>query len=95
MICVLQSCNQLAYHTRTSLLLSNFQQIQIKIHVYTDTYTCAYPGGKVSTISREALARGDIARDPTRSRQIPWLCMRLREMMEWHEAAGLRDLACL
>ena len=30
MICVLQSCNQLAYHTHTSLLLSNFQQIHVQ-----------------------------------------------------------------
>ena len=50
---------------------------------------CAYPGGKVRAISREALVRGDIARDPTRLRQIPWLRVRLCEMMEW------RDLACI
>ena len=37
-------------------------------------------------ISREALARGNIAHDPARSRQIPWLRVRLREMMEWREA---------
>ena len=43
-------------------------------------YTCkclhVYPGGKVRAISGEALARSDIARDPTRSRQIPWLCVK-------------------
>ena len=42
MICVLQSCNQLAYHTHTSLLLSNFQQIHVYIHVYVLVYTCTY-----------------------------------------------------
>ena len=31
MICVLQSCNQLAYHTHTSLLLSHFQQMYIHV----------------------------------------------------------------
>ena len=51
-------------------------------------------GGKVRVISREALARGDIARDPTFSRQIPCLHVRLREMMEWREAAGLRAILC-
>ena len=39
-----------------------------------------YPGGKVRAISHEALAHGDIARDPTRSHQIPWLRVRLLEM---------------
>ena len=44
-------------------------------------------------ISHEALARGDIARDPARSRQIPWLRVRLREMMEWRQAVGLRTIS--
>ena len=37
------------------------------------------PGGKVRAISRGVLARGDIARDPARSRQIPWFRVRLRK----------------
>ena len=40
---------------------------------------CDIPGGKVRAISRGVLARGDIARDPARSRQIPWLRVRLRK----------------
>ena len=40
---------------------------------------CSYPGGKVRAISRGVLARGDIARDPARSRQIPWFRVRLRK----------------
>ena len=52
-------------------------------------HVCMYPVGKVRAISREALASGDIACDPTSSRQIPWLRVRLREMMEWREAMGL------
>ena len=52
-----------------------------------------YPGGEVRVISDEALARGDIARDPARSRQIPWLRVRLREMMEWHKATGLHAIS--
>ena len=31
-----------------------------------------WKGARDFAISREALARGDIARDPARSRQIPW-----------------------
>ena len=52
-----------------------------------------YPGGKVRAISRGNLARGDIARDPVRSRQIPWFRVRLREMMERREATGLRVIS--
>ena len=52
-----------------------------------------YPGGKVRAISRGDLARGDIARDPVRSRQIPWFRVRLREMMERREATGLRAIS--
>ena len=79
--------------------------IQIKIHVHTDKYTCTYRYmyiqinihvhtrverfARFRVISREALARGDIARDPARSRQISWLRVRLREMMEWRDVAGL------
>ena len=37
------------------------------------------PGGKVRAISRRVLARGDIARDPARLRQIPWFRVRLRK----------------
>ena len=40
---------------------------------------CGFPGGKVRAISRGVLARGDIARDPARSRQIPWFRVRLRK----------------
>ena len=57
----------------------------------TCTYT--YPGGKVRVISREALARGDIARDPTFSRQIPCLRLRLHGMAR---SDGItRDFACI
>ena len=68
------------------------------MYTYMRLYTCIctlymYLGGKVRVISREALAHGDIARDPAHSRQIPWLRVRLREMMEWREAAGLRAIS--
>ena len=63
--------------------------IEINIHTCTCTCTCTcidgalqlsdYPGGKVRAISRGVLARGDIARDPARSRQIPWFRVRLRK----------------
>ena len=42
-------------------------------------YMYMYPGGKVRAISRGVLARGDIARDPAPSRQIPWFRVRLRD----------------
>ena len=42
-------------------------------------YVYMYPGGKVRAISRRVLARGDIARDPARLRQIPWFRVRLRK----------------
>ena len=51
------------------------------------------PGGKVRAISRGDLARGDIARDPVRSRQIPWFRVRLREIIERREATGLRAIS--
>ena len=35
-------------------------------------HACNFPGGKVRAISRGDLARGDILRDPVRSRRIPW-----------------------
>ena len=44
-----------------------------------NTHVHVYPGGKVRAISRGVLARGDIARDPARSRQIPWFRVRLRK----------------
>ena len=56
-------------------------------------YMYMYPGGKVRAISRGDLARGDIARDSVRSRQIPWFHVHLREMMERREATGLRAMS--
>ena len=54
------------------------------------------PGGKVRAISREALARSDIARDPARSRQIPWNRVLSRDRREWARDGGItRDLACI
>ena len=54
-----------------------------QIHVYMYMHVIhtdrTYPGGKVRAISRGVLARGDIARDPARSRQIPWFRVRLRK----------------
>ena len=62
------------------------------MHTYT-MYMYMYPGGKVRANSRGDLARGDIARDPVRSRQIPWFRVRLREMIERREASGLRAIS--
>ena len=54
---------------------------------------CLDPGGKVRAISRGVLARGDIARDPARSRQIPWFRVRLHAKAR---SDGItRDLACI
>ena len=60
----------------------------VLLHILTH---CMYiwPGGKVRAILRGDLACGLIARDPERSRQIPWFCVRLREVIESHEATGL------
>ena len=49
-----------------------------------------YPGGKVRAISRRVLARGDIAHDTARSRQIPWFRVRLREMAKRRDYARSR-----
>ena len=48
------------------------------------------PGGKVRAISRGVLARGDIARDPARSRQIPWFRVRLRKGVKRRDYARSR-----
>ena len=49
-----------------------------------------YPGGKARAISRGDLARGDIACDPARSRQIPWFRVRLRESAKRRDYARSR-----
>ena len=67
--------------------------VQCTWWVWSCTCIHVYTGGKVCAISLEALARYDIVRDPTRSRKIPWLRVRLREMMEWREATGLRAIS--
>ena len=55
-------------------------------------HACNFPGGKVRAISRGDLARGDILRDPVRSRRIPWFRVRLRGA----RSDGItRDLACI
>ena len=50
------------------------------------------PGGKVRAISRGVLARGDIARDPARLRQIPWFRVRY---VKARSDGITRDLACI
>ena len=55
--------------------------------------TCEFRTRYNPTRLHEALARGHIARDPPRSHQIPWLRVRLREMMKWREATGLRVIS--
>ena len=58
--------------------------------VYSGVLYCVRPGGKVRAISRRDLARGAIARDPARSRQIPWFRVRLRETIERGDYARSR-----
>ena len=76
---------QIHVHTDKDTCTYRYMYIQINIHVHTRVERFA----RFRVISREALARGDIARDPARSRQISWLRVRLREMMEWRDVAGL------
>ena len=65
-------------YIKLSLSCVHNTDTQVTIHTISTLCTYMYPGGKVRAISRGVLARGDIARDPARSRQIPWFRVRLR-----------------
>ena len=65
------TCIRVHVHVRTGM--------EEEMDVISASFVIQIPGGKVRAISRGVLSRGDIARDPARSRQIPWFRVRLRK----------------